>query len=84
MIPKAGMPCWLIWSDGRGPVRLRHWKNWVGSATTGATVDAEELRQRLKVLPEHKRLFRRMLEMVAKSGVLEETGDRFVVVVGLG
>ena len=42
----------------------------------------EELRERLKVLPEHSRLFRRMLEMVAKSGVLEENGDGFSVVVG--
>ncbi len=48
----------------------------------GESVDPEELRQRLNVLPEHKRLFRRMFEMVAKSGVLEETGDRFVVLLG--
>ena len=48
----------------------------------GESVDPEELRQRLNVLPEHKRLFRRMLEMVAKSGVLEETDDRFVVLLG--
>ena len=48
----------------------------------GETVDSEELRERLDVLPEHQRLFRRMLEMVARSGVLEETDDRFVVVVG--
>ena len=49
---------------------------------TGATVDPESLRQRLNVLPEHKRLFRRMLELLAKSGVLKETDDGFVVVVG--
>ena len=48
----------------------------------GETVDSEELRERLDVLPEHQRLFRRMLEMVARSGVLEETGDSFVVVLG--
>ncbi len=48
----------------------------------GESVDSEELREQLDVLPEHKRLFRRMLEMVARSGVLEETNDRFVVVVG--
>ena len=48
----------------------------------GESVDPEELRQRLNILPEHKRLFRRMFEMVAKSGVLEETDDGFVVVVG--
>ncbi|MDE0005377.1 MAG: acyltransferase domain-containing protein, partial [Rhodospirillaceae bacterium] len=50
--------------------------------TKGESVDAEELREQLDVLPEHKRLFRRMFEMVAKSGVLEETGDRFVVLLG--
>ena len=48
----------------------------------GESVDPEELWERLDVLPEHKRLFRRMLEMVAKSGVLDETGDSFTVVVG--
>ncbi len=48
----------------------------------GESVDPEDLRQRLDVLPEHTRLFRRMIEMVAKSGVLEESGDGFVVVVG--
>ena len=50
----------------------------------GESVDPEELRERLKVLPEHGRLFRRMLEMVAKSGVLEEKGDGFDVVLGTG
>ena len=48
----------------------------------GESVDPEELREQLDVLPEHKRLFRRMLEMVARSGVLEETDDGFAVVVG--
>ena len=48
----------------------------------GETVDSEDLRHRLNVLPEHKRLFRRMLEMLAKSEVLEETDDGFVVIVG--
>ena len=46
---------------------------------SGETIDAEDLRQRLNVLPEHSRLFRRMLEMLAWAGVLEETGDRFTV-----
>ena len=48
----------------------------------GDVVDPEDLRQRFDVLPEHSRLFRRLLEMLAKTGVLEETGDGFVVVVG--
>ncbi len=48
----------------------------------GETVDPEELRGRLGILPEHNRLFRRLLEMLARSGVLKESGDGFIVVVG--
>ena len=67
------------WSRSRALATLQElgWKR-----RSGETVDPEVLRSRLKVLPEHKRLFRRMLEMLAKSGVLEEAGDGFVVVVG--
>ena len=67
------------WSWSRALVTLEElgWRR-----VKGESVDPEELRQRLNVLPEHKRLFRRMFEMVAKSGVLEETGDRFVVLLG--
>ena len=50
--------------------------------TPGAVVDPEDLRQQLEVTPEHKRLFRRMLEMLVRSGVLEEEGDGFAVAVG--
>ena len=50
----------------------------------GATVDPEALREELNVLPEHRRVFRRMLEMLAKSGVLAEAGDGFTVTVGSG
>ncbi len=50
----------------------------------GATVDPEVLREELNVLPEHRRLFRRLLEMLAKSGVLAEAGDGFTVTVGSG
>ena len=50
----------------------------------GATVDPEALREELNVLPEHRRVFRRMLEMLAKSGVLAEAGDGFTVTVGAG
>ena len=49
----------------------------------GALVDAEELRERLGVNPEHQRLFRRMLEMLAKSGAAREEDDgRFTVLAG--
>ncbi len=50
----------------------------------GAAVDSEDLRRRLNVVEEHKRLFRRMLEMLAKSGVLEEVDGNFVVRIGSG
>ena len=48
----------------------------------GETVDPESLRQRLDVIPEHTRLFRRLFEMLARSGVLEEGDDGFTVIVG--
>ena len=48
----------------------------------GTTVDPDELRQRLGVNEDHKRLFRRLFEMLAKSGVLEETEEGFTVVLG--
>ena len=48
----------------------------------GETVEPESLRERLSVLPEHGRLFRRMLEMLARAGVMNETDEGFVVVVG--
>ena len=49
----------------------------------GTSVDSEELRDRLEVDLEHRRLFRRMLEMAAKTGVLREEEDgRFTVLSG--
>ncbi len=55
--------------------------------SAGESVDADGLRQRLQVSAEHARLFRRMLEMVARAGVLDvldEQDARFVVTVGSG
>ena len=52
--------------------------------TAGEAVEPEELRQRLGVTDEHKRVFRRLLEMLAWSGVLAEEGDGFIVKVGDG
>ena len=67
------------WSRSRALATLEElgWQRVKGEA-----VDPEGLRQRLNVLPEHKSLFRRMLEMLAWSGVLEETDAGFVVAVG--
>ena len=50
----------------------------------GDFVDPDDLRQRLEVIADHKRLFLRMLEMLAKSGVLETVDGGFVVKVGSG
>ena len=50
----------------------------------GEIVEAEELRERLNVNAEHSRLFLRMLEMCAQSGVLEQRDDGFQVLVGEG
>ncbi len=50
----------------------------------GQTVEPVALQERLSVRAEHKRLFRRMLEMLAQAGVLGEKGDDFVVKVGSG
>ena len=50
----------------------------------GAVVDPEELRERLEVLPEHVHLVRRMLEILARSGVLRANGAGFVVAIGAG
>ena len=52
------------------------------SRVEGGVVDPDELRQALGVIPEHQRLFRRMFEMLARSGVLEEKDGAFVVLLG--
>ncbi len=49
---------------------------------SGDLINAEELRESLGVLEEHKRLFRRLLEMLAASGVLDERNDGFTVLLG--
>ena len=67
------------WSRSRALVTLDKlgWER-----RSGDVVDADELRERLDVIADHKRVFRRMLEMLAKSGVLEEAGAGFCVKVG--
>ena len=65
------------WSRALATLEELGWRRVMGEA-----VDPEDLRRQLNVQPEHKRLFRRMLEMLAKSGVLEETDDGFIVLVG--
>ncbi len=50
----------------------------------GAAVDSEDLRQRLGVKDEHSRLFRRMLVILARAGVLKAESEGLVVAVGAG
>ena len=50
----------------------------------GEVVDSETLRKNLEVGDEHVRVFRRLLEMCARAGVLEANGDGFRVVVASG
>ena len=49
---------------------------------TSAVVNPEELREHLEVLPEHAHLLRRMLEILARSGVLQAKDEDFVVMAG--
>ncbi|MCY3911808.1 MAG: SDR family NAD(P)-dependent oxidoreductase [Chloroflexi bacterium] len=67
------------WSRSRALETLKElgWER-----VAGEVVDPEDLREQLGVLPEHQRVFRRMFEMLASSGVVEETDDGFAVVVG--
>ncbi len=67
------------WSRSRALATLEDlgWQRIVGE-----TVDPEALRSQLNVLPEHRRVFRRMFEMLARSGVVEETDSGFTVIVG--
>ena len=67
----------LAWSYARLALDRLGWVRQAGEA-----VDPDGLRENLGVAPEHGRLFRRMLEMMAKGGVLEESGDGFAVRVG--
>ena len=50
----------------------------------GEAVDPDELRERLEVLPEHVHLLRRMLEILARLGVLQANDESFSVTVGAG
>ena len=50
----------------------------------GAAIDAQQLQGELQVAPEHSSLFVRMLEMLAKSGILRSSGNGFLVELGSG
>ena len=67
----------LAWSSALSTLEKLGWQR-----RTGDAVDSEGLRQDLEVLPIHSQLFRRILEILARSGVLEVAGEGFVVAVG--
>ena len=69
----------LSWSFALSALQTLGWER-----RAGETVAPETLRKGLQALPEHARLFRRILEILARSGVLREDGEGFVVVAGAG
>jgi acyl transferase domain-containing protein/NADPH:quinone reductase-like Zn-dependent oxidoreductase len=64
------------WSRSRALETLEElgWKR-----ERGEIIESEALRKRLGVISDHERVFRRMLEMLAKSGILEEIDGSFLV-----
>ena len=52
--------------------------------TAGAPVRPDHLRRRLQIADAHRRLFGRLLRLLAEAGILAEADDGFVVVVGAG
>ena len=67
----------LSWSFALATLEKLGWER-----EKGAKVEPEELRERLGVLPEHSRLFRRLFELLARAGVAKPSEDEFVVVIG--
>ena len=67
----------LAWCHALSALEKLGWRR-----RAGAAVDVEGLRKDLEVLPDHSRLFRRILEILSRSGVLEPAGEGFVVAVG--
>ncbi len=67
----------LSWSFALATLEKLGWER-----EKGTKVEPEELRERLGVLPEHSRLFRRLFELLARAGAATPSGDEFVVVVG--
>ena len=64
----------LSWSYAHRALGRLGWQ-----LTEGEVVEPDGLREQLGVLPEHGRLFRRLFETLARAGLVEPTGDRFIV-----
>ena len=67
----------LSWAYALAALERLGWTRIVGEA-----VHLEALRVRFNVPEEHRRLFRRMFELLARGGVVEESGEGFVIRVG--
>ncbi len=67
----------LSWSFALDTLTKLGWQQ-----TAGAVIEPETLRRELGVTDEHSKLFRRILELLARAGVLQESGDAFHVLVG--
>ena len=69
----------LAWSYALRTLEGMGWER-----RAGETLDPEPLRRRLGVADEHRKLFRRMFELLAAAGVVENEDDSFRVVIGAG
>ncbi|MCY3952396.1 MAG: SDR family NAD(P)-dependent oxidoreductase [bacterium] len=69
----------LAWSYALTTLEGMGWER-----RAGETLAPESLRQRFGVAEEHRKLFRRMFELLAAAGVLEIRGDGFRVLAGVG
>ncbi|MDE0667495.1 MAG: polyketide synthase dehydratase domain-containing protein, partial [bacterium] len=67
----------LAWSYALMTLERMGWER-----RPGETLDPEPLRQGLGVAEEHRKLFRRICELLVAAGVLEIQGDGFGVMVG--
>jgi acyl transferase domain-containing protein/NADPH:quinone reductase-like Zn-dependent oxidoreductase/NADP-dependent 3-hydroxy acid dehydrogenase YdfG len=67
----------LAWSYALATLEGMGWER-----RAGETLDPEALRRRFGVAEEHRRVFRRMFELLAAAGVVESLGNGFRVLIG--
>ena len=71
-----GCPAGGPWSGWRSPTRSRPWTGWAGSAARARSWIPRSCGSAWKSGAEHERLFRRLLEMLARCGVSGRGGRR--------
>ena len=69
----------LAWSSALSTLEHLGWER-----TAGSRIEAASLRRQLGVLDEHEHLFRRMLNLLSDSGLLEKKDDGYIVAAGSG